>query len=285
MRRAPGFILGGVLAVALGTGCHRVNYTAPERYERGLVVVLSGAGDIMGEVDSIRSGLDSGGVKQALETFRWSQGEVLTDQTALEHNRRMAQRLARRLEAYERQYPGRPVRLIGVSAGTGIAVFAIENLRAPAHVTDAILLSSSLQAHYNLASALQHVRQKLYVFTNSAADVVLSAGVGITGTVDRSGNAAGGLFGFTPPENAAAVAKQLYKDKLVHIAWRPGDILLGNPGDHLGPTRSAFVRDRIAPIVLGRPPEEASASCTPSAAPQAKEAAPTTTTPCGEASR
>jgi hypothetical protein len=86
--------------------------------------------------------------------------------------------------------------------------------------------------------------------------VGLSAGVTITGTVDRSGNVAGGLFGFSPPEGASQPTQQLYKDKLVQIGWGPGDVLLGHMGDHLGATRSGFVRERIAPLVLGRSPDD-----------------------------
>jgi hypothetical protein len=146
--------------------------------------------------------------------------------------------------------------VIGVSAGTGVAAFALEALKEGAQVTRTVLLSSSLQSRYDLSPALAHVRDRLYVFTNSAADVVLSAGVMAAGTVDRGGMAAGGLFGFSPPEGASEAVQQMYKDKLIQISWGPGDILLTNPGDHLGPTRSTFVRERVAPLVLGLAPGE-----------------------------
>lgn len=253
MRILPGSLVLAAALAASGVGCTPANYTAPERYERGLVVVMSGAGDIMGEVNSIRGGLDAGGVKHALEEFRWSRGEVLTDQTGVEHNRRMAQRLARRIEAYERQYPGRPVHLVGVSAGTGIAMWTLEAMAPEAMVTGAVLISSSLQAQYDLTRAMSHIRGKLYSFY-SPMDVILSAGVTITGTVDRSGNVAGGLFGFSAPEGATEATRRLYKDRLVQTGWGPGDVLLGHVGDHLGATRSGFVRERIAPLILGRKP-------------------------------
>jgi len=258
MRLAPGFIVLGLAAAAVGSGCAPANFTAPERYERGLVVVMSGAGDMMGEVNSIRDGLDAGGVKHALETFRWSHGEVFTDQTGIERNRRMAERLARRVEAYEQQYPGRPVHLIGVSAGTGIATWTLEALAPGVKVTGAVLISSSLQARYDLSGALAHVERNLYSFF-SPMDVILSAGVTLTGTVDRGGNVAGGLFGFGPPEGASESTQRLYKDKLAQIGWGPGDVLLGHVGDHLGATRSGFVRERIAPLLLGTKPDDKAA--------------------------
>jgi pimeloyl-ACP methyl ester carboxylesterase len=243
-----------LLTAAWAAGCGQRNYTAQARYEKGLVIVLSGAGDMMGEVTSIQSGLNAGHVDWALEHFSWSQGGVFHDQTGVDQNRRMASRLARRIEGYEAQYPARPVYLVGVSAGTGILVWCLEDLQEGAHVTGAVLLSSSLQSHYDLGPALMHIKDRMYVFRNSPADMVLAAGVMATGSVDRGGLLAGGLYGFTAPGKPTEPTALLYKEKLVEISWGPGDVFLGNPGDHLGPTRSAFVHYRVAPLVLGKGP-------------------------------
>jgi hypothetical protein len=264
------WLAAALLAASFGAGCTQPNYTALSRYEKGLVIVLSGAGDMMGEVDSVRNGLDEGRVDWALERFTWSQGGVLHDQTGLEHNRRMAARLARRIEGYQGQYPGRPVCLVGISAGTGIVVFALESLHEGGQVARGILLSSSLDSRYDLGAALRHIKDHMYVFRNTAMDVVLGPGVMVTRTVDREGMTAGGLFGFSPPDNAADETLQLYKEKLVQIGWGAGDVLLGNFGGHLGPTSSAFVREKVAPIVLGlkpgeKPPKPAKARSAPAA--------------------
>jgi len=264
-----------LLAAAWTAGCTQRNFTAQARYEKGLVIVLSGAGDMMGEVNSIRNGLNAGHVDWALEHFAWSQGGVIHDQTGMDENRRMAARLARRIEGYEAQYPGRPVYLVGVSAGTGILVWCLEDMREGTTVTGAVLLSSSLQSHYDLGPALEHIKTYMYVFRNSPADVVLAAGVMATGSVDRSGLLAGGLYGFSPPDKAPDSTVLAYREKLVEIRWGPGDVLLGNPGDHLGPTRSAFVHYRVAPAVLGRMPGAKAASTKTVAAPTTP-ATPTT---------
>ena len=268
-----------LLAAALAAGCGQRNYTAQARYEKGLVIVLSGAGDMMGEVTSIQNGLNAGRVDWALEHFAWSQGGVFNDQTGVDQNHRMATRLARRIEGYEAQYPGRPVYVVGVSAGTGILVWCLEDMREGTYVNGAVLLSSSLQSRYDLGPALMHVKDHMYVFRNSPADVVLAAGVMATGSVDRQGLLAGGLYGFSPPGKASEGTVQLYKEKLVEISWGPGDVFLGNPGDHLGPTRSAFVHYRVAPLVLGKmPPGKSSNVAAAKTAPAA-----TTTTPSAAA--
>ena len=253
-------IVGGLLAVALAaaaaSGCGQSAYTRSDRYEEGLVVCLSGAGGMMGETDRLREGLSTGHVDRAIEAFEWSRGGVLEDQTDVDANRRKAAELAGRIETYQKSYPGRPVHLIGVSAGTGVVVWALESLGPESQVTGAILISSSLDTKYDLSKALAKVTDRLYSF-NSVADTVLSLGVTFAGTVDRGGGLAGGLVGFSPPDSAGPDAKALYKEKLIEISWWPGDMVLGHLGDHLGATNPAYIREKIAPLVLGKRPEPA----------------------------
>ena len=243
-----------VLATLAAVGCNGAKYTTPERYERGLVICLSGAGGFTGECGRIRDGLNAGGVDRAIEIFEWSKGGVLSDQVAVEENRLKAAELAERVEAYMAEHPGRPVHLVGLSAGTGLVVWALEDLSV--QVEGAILLASSLDARYDLTLALSKVRDHLYSF-NSVADTVLGLGVAVAGTVDREGDVAGGLTGFSLPAGTSEASKTLYKEKLVQIGWWPGDVILGNLGDHLGTTNPLFVQARVAPLMLGKQPAEA----------------------------
>ena len=254
-----------VLLAALAAGCNQVNYTAPERYDRGLVVCLSGAGGMMGECDRIRDGLASGGVDRAIEVFDWSRGDVLSDQVSAESNRRLAGTLARRLESYMLEHPGRPVHLMGISAGTGLVVWALENLQQGFQVDGAVLMASSLDTKYNLGPALAKVRDHIYSF-GSPIDPVLSMAVTVAGTVDRGGGLAGGLVGFSPPANATDADKDAYKQKLSLVTWWPLDWALGNTGTHLGSTSPTFVRVRIAPLIMGKEPPKTEAEGAPKAA-------------------
>ncbi len=259
MRTRAGALAGALaaaLAATVAAGCAQTNYTNSDRYEQGLVVCLSGAGGMMGETERLREGLAAGHVYRAIETFEWSRGGVLEDQTGVDENRRKASELARRVENYQKSYPGQPVHLIGVSAGTGLVVWALEDLSPGSQVTGAILISSSLDTKYDLSKALAKVSDHLYSF-NSVADTVLSLGVTWAGTVDRGGGLAGGLVGFIPPDSASADTRTLYKQRLTEISWWPGDMVLGHLGDHLGATNPSYVREKIAPIVLGRKPDAA----------------------------
>jgi len=261
MTRATTVTLAVVAVLALagcaGNGRSDANTDA---HEHGRVYVLSGAGGMMGECGSIRDGLKQGGVRRPIEIFHWSHGGVLEDQTGVEANRKKARELARRIEAFQAVSPGSPVHVIGVSAGTGLVVWALEDLEPGTTVTAAILLSSSLDTHYNLGPALAKTRDGIYSFT-SVADTVLSLGVTWAGTVDRNGGLAGGLVGFSPPGDASEETRRLYKEKLHEIGWWPGDTVYGHVGDHLGATRPGYVKAKVAPIVLGEelptPPEDA----------------------------
>jgi len=242
------------LAAALAAaGCnnHATYSNGTDRYNRGLVVLLSGAGGMMGETDRIHDGLQQAGVDRAIETFRWSRGGVLTDQTGVETNRKKAHELARRVEGYMRSHPGLPVHLIGVSAGTGLVVWALEDVAPEFQATAGILISSSLDTQYDLSRAMANTKEGIYSF-KSVADTVLSLGVTWAGTVDRGGGLAGGLVGFGVPSNASDETNRLYKEKLHEIAWWPGDVVYGHVGDHLGATNPAYVKAKVAPIVLGK---------------------------------
>jgi pimeloyl-ACP methyl ester carboxylesterase len=250
-RPAMALLIALVLALLAGGGCRKNAYTSEDRYDRGLVVCLSGAGGgLAGECQRIRSALDDGGVDRAIEIFDWSGGKLLDDQQSVAHNRMKAAELAQHIEAYQASYPGRPVHLVGISAGTGIAVWALEDLALSSRIEGAILLASSLDTLYDLAPALARVSDRIYTF-NSLIDPVLAVAVPLAGTVDQEGAVAGGLVGFRPHDGSDDAAIALYRDKLVQHMWWPGDAILGNPGDHLGTTNPLFIRAHLVPIIRG----------------------------------
>jgi len=249
MTRTIGLLLAVTLAAA---GCTENTRTTPpgDAQARGRVYLLSGAGGMMGECQRLRSGLKQAGVCRPIEIYHWSHGGVLADQTGLAVNQRKARELARKIETYLHGNPGAEVHLIGVSAGTGLVVWALEDIEPGLKATAGILISSSLDTGYDLTRALANTNDGIYSF-NSMADTVLSLGVTWAGTVDRNGGLAGGLVGFSMPSDASDETKRLYKEKLHEIGWWPGDAVLGHIGDHLGATSPAYVKQKVAPIVLG----------------------------------
>jgi hypothetical protein len=261
------WVLVFVACAAAGSGCgglytsdadRFVNLTDGQGYDRGLVICLSGAGGITGEVGRIRQGLIEGGVQCAIESFEWSSGMVLVDQVDLDSNKTKARALACRIEAYGRDHPGCPVHMIGVSAGTGLIVWALEDLNSLDPVENVVLLGSSLGGTYNLKTALGHINGRLHNHY-SGSDMVLGLLVRATGTVDRGDSDAGGLRGFRPPVMDNEETRTLYDEKLTQVAWTAEDASLGNLGDHLGGTNPTYVKARLAQLCTARttePPTE-----------------------------
>ena len=230
-----------------------VNLAGGDGYDRGLVVCLSGAGAMAGEVDRFRQGLLDGGVRCAIESFEWSSGMLMVDQVDMEANKAKARVLARRIEEYRAQHPDCPVHLVGVSAGTGLIVWALEDLTPECPVDNVVLIASSLSQEYDLAAALKNVRGRLYSHY-SPIDMVLAVGVPLTGTVDRTPGPSAGLHGFQPPARAGEDTLGLYDYRLSQVGWTAKDAALGHLGDHLGGTQPAYVRERIANLTWARQP-------------------------------
>ncbi|MDK1031095.1 MAG: hypothetical protein QGD94_03735 [Planctomycetia bacterium] len=250
-------ILGALLAGAgllLLASCGGPNTLSPERYSKGLVVVLGGAGGITPAPRQICRGLNAAGVPFAIEIYDWSSGSILIDQQNIERNRRVAARLARRLEAYKRLHPSQPVHLIGLSAGTGIIVFAMESMKGNWEVDTVLLLSSSINNRYDLTPTLRRVKRGVANFYSAADVAVLWIGVAVAGTVDRGHHLPAGIGGFRLPKDIQEENKKLYEKKLYQVGWQPGKIIQGHLGGHLGGTTAMFVKNKLAPIILGEAP-------------------------------
>jgi pimeloyl-ACP methyl ester carboxylesterase len=239
------------LLLALASGCAPAgSYAASDRLERGLVVILDGAGGITATFNSVAKGLDDAGIHQAFEPYEWSTHDVLQDQVDLQRNREMAFGLTNFILAYHQEYPDRPVHLVGLSAGTGLVIFAAEALPPGVKVDGIFLLGSSLSSGYDLSPALKHVRHCITNFSSLADVGILGAGVAVTGTVDRGHSAPAGIAGFKLPKDALPATRQLYQAKLVEVPWNPAYVIYGDLGGHLGATTPAFAQHMIAPVII-----------------------------------
>ena len=258
--RAWMLVLVACASVTGGCGAYRaeadrfVNLTDGRGYDRGLVVCLGGAGGVTGAAGRIARGLLDGGVQGAFEEFQWSSGFVLADQADVTANRHKAAALAGRLARYMDEHPDCPVHLVGVSAGTGLVVWAAEDLPADRRVENVFLVASSLSSRYDLGPALKKVSGQLCSYY-SGSDLVLGLLVPLTGAVDQQSGLAGGLRGFQPPTGADASARSLYARRLVQVGWTSADAAYGHIGDHLGGTQPAFVRQYLAALAWSRSAE------------------------------
>ena len=216
----------------LATGCGGISYTS--KAQNGITYYCPGAGNTDFGDAGIRRGLEAAGYQGEVAAYIWTISfNVALDQTLRFNAKLKGQNLARLIEEYIDKYPGKPVNLVGLSAGTGVAVWALENLKDGYNVENVVLLSSSLWHRYDVGKAARHVKNKIYVYYSSN-DAILAGPMKIFGTID-------GVFA---EDGAGAVGLHTRggADKVVNVGWKSEWSSYGYLGGHTDSTASAFVR-------------------------------------------
>jgi pimeloyl-ACP methyl ester carboxylesterase len=256
----PKFFLAAV-TLAMAAGCSPEFRSGPEQcLPEGYVYYLDGSGGgsaVLNWSGGVRQGLKDAGYNAFGEMFTWETGlGPLADQASSEaYKQARAKDLVSRIAEHRQACAADPVHLVALSAGTAVAVYALEQLPDGQSVDNVALLGASISADHDLTRALRHVRGHVYVFTNPN-DSVLADLVPLVGTADgKPGTAeAAGLRGFIWPAGASAETRQLYNQKLVTVDWRPAFEADGHFGNHLDNVNAAFIRDHVAPRLMGAPP-------------------------------
>lgn len=244
-----------LIALVVCCGCSLTMPDRAVRMTRSYVYYLDGAGGggpIANWSRGVREGLLDAGYDGAGEVFEWQTrlGVVADQMSDVAYKREKAAELAHSIRDYMAEYPGAPVTVMGLSAGTSVAVFALEALPRDVQVENAVLLSSSISAGFDLTEALRRVRSRMYVFT-SDRDSVLRFFVPFSGTADRGldGAQSAGLRGFRLPHPASSETRRQYS-KLVHIRWKPEFRSKGHRGEHTDVVKPRFVQAYIAPLIM-----------------------------------
>jgi pimeloyl-ACP methyl ester carboxylesterase len=240
----------GLLGLGL-TGCAS---TQPNLTAAGAVFYCGGAGGGPGLTNwglGVKQGLQDAGFAGTFVEFPWETGlGVIADQDeSVKAKRAQGKKLARQIADYQAKYPDSPVNLVGLSAGTAIAVYALEALPASNQVDTVVMLSSSVSSAYDLTESLRRVRGDMYV-TTSPNDVVLGELAPAFGTADRKfvGQDIAGLRGFYLPPAATPTSRRLYS-KVVILAWDPSWQSYGDAGAHTDTAKPAFVQHVVVPLL------------------------------------
>lgn len=208
----------------------------------GKVYYLDGAGNWGFGVSEVPQGLRQAGYQGSVEVFVWTSSfNPAIDQVNIAGNRLRAALLSGKIQDYIRRHPDQSVNLIALSAGTGIATWAVESLEKQYHVDNLVLLGSSLSFDYDMTRALSHIKGKVYVYY-SPHDEVLTTGAAALGTVDRKFVDGAGLRGMRPNGRS--------NPRIVNIGWTSRYSRLGWTGAHTDATSPAFVAREIAPRIL-----------------------------------
>jgi pimeloyl-ACP methyl ester carboxylesterase len=230
-----------VLAFVTLSGCGP-HFT--DRAKFGITFYCPGAGNFDFGDAGIREGLRKAGYRGEVASFLWTISfNPAIDQTLRFNARGRATELARIIERYIDKHPNRPVNLIGLSAGTGVAIWALEDLKNGYSVNNVVLLGSSLWHRYNVSKALRHVDGKFYNYY-SPNDPVLAGPMKVFGTIDGvfNGEEGAGAVGLHSPGGSG---------RIVNIRWQPRFGRYGYHGGHTDATNSAFVRAYISKHIIG----------------------------------
>jgi hypothetical protein len=248
-----------VMISAAGSGCAATGVSrrasaSPEHVEDavGRTYYIDGAGNWGYGVREVSSGLRRAGYRGRIINWRWSPtfNPALDQTIGRPFAKSRGKALGEEINTYCRAFPGRPVNIIALSAGTGVATWACETLRPPARVRSLILLGSSLSSNYDFRWALGNIDGGIWVYYSSR-DGILRGPVRALGTIDGKLGADGaGLVGLHP--------RTVNSDKIHNIGWSEGYRRLGWSGSHTDATSEPFVRNVLARhIVTPTTPETA----------------------------
>jgi pimeloyl-ACP methyl ester carboxylesterase len=237
MKRA---VVISVLTALTVAGC-RADFGP--KAQHGLTFYCPGVGNMdLGDA-GIRAGLERAGYRGQVARVTWSLSfNPAIDQTVRLFAQIGAKRLAGYIQEYMDAYPGREVNLVGLSAGTGVAMWALESLRPEYRVNNVVFISSSLSHTYDAKRALQNVKGKIYNYC-SPRDAVLAGPMKVFGSIDGVYmEDAAGAVGFRAPPGLEA--------RVVNIPWNSQFERYGYYGGHYDGTSPDFVAAIIAPHIV-----------------------------------
>jgi hypothetical protein len=227
------------------------------REQHGYIYYVDGAGGGTAQnnwAGGVKDGLIAAGYNGAGSMYSWETGKgMLADQDASEQYKRdEAKGLATQIEQRVKQHPGVPVSLLSFSAGAAPAIFALEALPETVQVDRVVMLGCSMSAAYDLTKALSRVKDKMYLYT-STKDEMVGFWMTFSGTADRRFHDPGaGLKGFVLPTGATEETRRLYAAKIVAIPWTKEELQVGDKGHHFDNVKMPFIRDYVAPILMGK---------------------------------
>jgi pimeloyl-ACP methyl ester carboxylesterase len=246
-------VTAALIALLLAAGCvarpqmPRPASAAPFGRNVSLIYV-SGIGGFGDKDSGFVRGLRAGGYVGNAEVVDWT-GQLGPIAALWAHVRQQAEahRIAQRIGKIRSESPQAPIVLVGHSAGTAVAVGALEDLPPGVSVDELVLLAPALSRTYDLTAALRHVRGCADVFNSDRDTLVLAFGTLLFGTADGVHGEAAGHGGFVRPPGAGHDA---YSRLHAHVYSRDRR-RAGDDGGHEGILTSGVAAAVIAPLLPG----------------------------------
>ena len=232
-------LLVGLLFASTAGGC------VDPKEQFGRTWYIDGAGNWGFGVLEVPSGLRKAGYRGQVSNHRWS----LTMNPALDQTLRFIARgggkaLGREITAFLKRNPDADANIIALSAGTGVGIWAIENIKPPHKLNNFIMLGSSLSSRYDTRKALKRMKGNIYVYY-ARNDPVLRGPVRALGTIDGTFNDPVGLVGLRGPGAGSG--------RIKNIAWKSKYASLGWTGGHVDCVNRRFVAAELKKWIVPRP--------------------------------
>lgn len=228
-------------AILIGTGGCASEPTAAK------VIFLDGAGHF-GAGSSVQSGLRKAGYRGGFEEFVWTSFLLWgADHLFAARSGENAERLARQITEFRQAEPEGYLTVMSLSAGSSVALSALERLPDDVQVDYLVLFQPSVSSKRNLAPALRHVKRRLYA-TASQRDAILAT---MLVTADGRAETPAGRYGFQCPPGVSRAERAQYS-KVRNLRWHSKYDQLGWDGGHTSSTDSKFVKYVIAPRMRGK---------------------------------
>jgi hypothetical protein len=225
------------VALSLAAGC------VDPREKFGKTYYIDGAGNWGFGVAEVARGLEEAHYPGHVEAYMWTTSfNPAIDQINRPFAHLRAAIMTAKIQDYLNRFPHNDVNIIALSAGTGIAVWAVEALEPQYKVADLVLLGSSLSSDYDMSKALQRIKGRVIVYY-SPHDTILDGPVRVLGTIDgKLGVDSAGLVGLRPPGGGGG--------KIKNIGWAPTYEQYGWTGAHTDCTSEMFVREVLSADVM-----------------------------------
>ncbi len=224
-------ILIGCLVASVATGCSN------PREQFGRTWYLDGAGNWGFGAMDVPVGLEQAGYRGFVSNHRWS----LTFNPALDQTLRFLAKgqgasLGNQITDYLERHPGAEANLIALSAGTGVAMWAIENVKPPHKVNNYVMVGSSISSRYDVRKALKNMKGNIVVYYSSR-DPVLQGPVRALGTIDGTFDDSAGLVGLRGAGTKGG--------RIKNIPWNAKFVRLGWTGGHADCVNKRFVKGEL----------------------------------------
>lgn len=192
------------------------------------------------------SEIQSAGPTTRSDVYDWTGRRFPIDVLqSVDRNRKEAKNVAAHIAKMRRDHPDARIVISAESGGTGVAVWALEDLPSDVVVDAVVLIAPALSPEYDLSAALKHVRGAMHVFTSEQDNFILAWGTERYGTIDGKHVQAAGRFGFVQPKSADATQYA----KLVQVPHQSTWWKYWNFGGHGGGMSPAFAKYVIAPLI------------------------------------